>query len=146
MVLFSYTLSEWDKRKAMNNNNNRRISSVSRLDFEHIVKRVVSLESRIDSLQSTISHVDKEYTSMRDSVIDYQVTVSRFSETADRMKSLETEIRCVRDKLIEYDARFKSIDDLKKLMAATLIAVLPGCATMFLELMKVVTPMISGHP
>jgi DNA repair ATPase RecN len=103
---------------------------------DNLDTRLTQVEVRIDQLGQSVTKFEAAHDGVRNHMQEFQVSVSRLGDSVERLKSVEGEIRALRDKLLTYEAKFQSIDEVKRIVWAVMLAVMPGFLATLIEVSK----------
>ncbi len=104
--------------------------------LENLSNRVTLLEGRLEAMQNNFMRIESEHNSLRRLTEDFKVSVIKLQEYTDRIKTFETDVRLLHEKLMTYEFKFQSLDDLKKLIWGVILAVIPGSAGVVLQVVQ----------
>lgn len=101
-----------------------------------ILLRLKHVEKDIVEIKAALSQVETVNDSIQNHMQDFKLSIAKLADSVDRFRSVEVEIRALSDKLIIYEGKFKSIEELKGLVIATMLAVIPASIGVIFELAK----------
>lgn len=89
-------------------------------------ERVTGLEYKMDTVVRDVAKMVVSHDTIKGNMNEFQMSVMKISDSVGKIQLFESELRMLREKLLTYEGKFQSLEDLKKLVWATILAVLPG--------------------
>lgn len=104
--------------------------------LEGSIRRFEAMESTVREMRSNLEKIETDHKATKELVYNFRLSVEKLSESTERIKSVDSALQGIREKMINYDNKFQSFEDLKKLVIAGICATIPGTLNGLLEVLK----------
>ena len=103
---------------------------------DELENRITALEIKTDYAHDSLSKIETSHDSMQAHIANFNVALVELKSSVARLNSFEGDLRLLRDKFLGFEQKLASLDQIRGLLWALLLAVLPGAASILSEIVR----------